>query len=138
MASFRNRNGKWQARIQIQGHTTLSKTFINNVDAERWAKQVEVEIQKGSYTNIVLAERTIFTKIIERYIVEILPTMRGGKAERSAKSVMFRYLTDLGSHCNLFYKQIKTRDRPPSGYAQVDLEDPEQLVLAIIKTQLSK
>jgi hypothetical protein len=30
------------------------------------------------------------------------------KAERSAKSAMFRYLTDLGSHCNMFYKGLKT------------------------------
>ena len=48
MATFRNRSGKWQARVQVKGHATLSKTFINKVDAERWAKQVEVEMQKGS------------------------------------------------------------------------------------------
>jgi integrase len=81
MATFRNRSGKWQARVQIQGHAVLSKTFINKVDAERWAKQVEVEMQKGSYTNLVLAERTTFAEIIERYITEVLPTMRGGKAD---------------------------------------------------------
>jgi len=56
------------------------------------------------------------------------------KAERSAKSVMFRYLTDLGNHCKMFYKEIKTQGRPPSGYAQLDLTDPEQLVIAILKT----
>ncbi len=81
MATFRNRNGKWQARVQTKGHAALSKTFINKVDAERWAKQIEVEIQKGSYTNPVLAERTTFAEVIERYIVEVLPTMRGGKAD---------------------------------------------------------
>jgi integrase len=81
MPTFRNRNGKWQARVQIKGHAALSKTFINKVDAEKWAKQVEVEMQKGSYTNLVLAERTTFAEIIERYIAEVLPTMRGGKAD---------------------------------------------------------
>ena len=81
MATFRNRSGKWQARIQVKGHAALCKTFINKVDAERWAKQVEVEIQKGSYNNLVLAERTTFAEIIERYIGEVLPTMRGGKAD---------------------------------------------------------
>jgi hypothetical protein len=60
------------------------------------------------------------------------------KAERSAKSVMFRYLTDIGNHCNMFYKQLKTTGRPPSGYVQLDLEDPEQLVLAVLITNLSK
>jgi integrase len=81
MATFRNRSGKRQARVQVKGHAALSKTFINKVDAERWAKQVEVEMQKGSYTNLILAERTIFAEIIERYIAEVLPTMRGGKAD---------------------------------------------------------
>ena len=60
------------------------------------------------------------------------------KAERSAKSLMFRYLTDFGNHCNLFYKQLKTRGRPPSGYTQLDLTDPEQLALTILRTLPSK
>ena len=60
------------------------------------------------------------------------------RAERSKKSVMFRYLTDLGNYCNLFYKQLKTRGRPPSGYAQLDLNDKEQLAIAILKTKQSK
>lgn len=55
------------------------------------------------------------------------------KAERSAKSVMFRYLTDVGNYCDLFYGQIKTRGRPPSGYAKLDISDPEQLALAILR-----
>ena len=55
-------------------------------------------------------------------------------AERSAKSPMFRYLTDLGNHCNIFYKQLKVRGRSPLGYAKLKLTDPEQLALAILKT----
>jgi hypothetical protein len=49
------------------------------------------------------------------------------RAERSAKSVMFRYLIDLGNHCNLFYKQLKPLGRPPSSYKKADLTSPEQL-----------
>ena len=81
MATLRKRsNGHWQARVR-KANQSITKTFINKVDAERWAKQIEVEMQKGSYTNLVLAERTTFAEIIERYIVEVLPTMRGGKAD---------------------------------------------------------
>jgi hypothetical protein len=32
------------------------------------------------------------------------------------------------------YEQLKTRGRPPSGYTQLDLTDPEQLALTILKT----
>ena len=81
MATLRKRNnGHWQARVR-KANQSITKTFINKVDAERWAKQIEVEIQKGSYTNLVLAECTTFAEIIERYIAEVLPTMRGGKAD---------------------------------------------------------
>ena len=60
------------------------------------------------------------------------------KAERNEKSVMFRYLTDLGNHCNMFYRQIKNLGRPPSGYTQLNLTDPEQLAIAILKTLPNK
>ena len=81
MATLRKRsNGHWQARVR-KANQSITKTFINKVDAERWSKQIEVEMQKGSYTNLVLAERTTFAEIIERYIIEVLPTMRGGKAD---------------------------------------------------------
>jgi integrase len=81
VATLRKRsNGHWQARVR-KSNQSITKTFINKADAERWAKQVEVDIQKGSYTNLVLAERTTFSEIIERYIAEVLPKMRGGKAD---------------------------------------------------------
>jgi integrase len=81
VATLRKRNnGHWQARVR-KVNQSITKTFIHKADAERWARQVEVEIQKGGYTNLVLAERTTFAEIIERYITEVLPTLRGGKAD---------------------------------------------------------
>jgi hypothetical protein len=86
VATLRKRsNGHWQARVR-KANQSITKTFINKVDAER-----------------------------------------------SAKSVMFRYLTDIGNHCDMFYKKLKTRGRPPLGYKLLDLADPEQLALAIRK-----
>lgn len=81
MATFRNRYGKWQARVQIKGAPQVTKSFINKQDAERWARQIEADIDKGSYTNLALAERTTFKELIHRYIDEVLPTMRGGSVD---------------------------------------------------------
>ncbi|BDX22234.1 integrase [Polynucleobacter sp. TUM22923] len=82
MATFRKRsNGRWQARVRHQGQIPVTKTFIHKVDAERWAKQVEVELDKGSFVNHAFAERTTFKDLIERYTLEVLPTMRGGTAD---------------------------------------------------------
>ena len=71
MATFRNRHGKWQARVQRKGQKPVSKSFQTKEDAQRWARQIEAAIDKGSYTSITLAEKTLFKDVIERYIQEV-------------------------------------------------------------------
>jgi hypothetical protein len=60
------------------------------------------------------------------------------KAMRTKKSEVFRYLTDIGNYCKLFYKEMKTRGRPPLGYTQLDPKDAEQFTLVISKILQSK
>jgi integrase len=76
MASIRNRNGKWQARITRKGQQPIAKSFLSKQDAERWARQVETDIDKGSYTSQVLADKSLFKNVIERYIQEVTLTTR--------------------------------------------------------------
>ena len=101
-----------------QGSTTHRKVFPKQ-DAERWARQVETEIDKGSYTSQVLADKSLIKDVIARYVEEVTLKTRSiredtyrlkalAKADRSEKSLMFRYLTDIGNHCEMFYKQLKT------------------------------
>ena len=45
MATLRNRNGKWQARVVRKGHIPVTKTFQAKQDAERWARQVESDME---------------------------------------------------------------------------------------------
>jgi hypothetical protein len=65
MASIRNRGDKWQARKRRLGQNPITKLFQNKQDAERWARQVEFEMQTGSYSNLVLDERTTFAEILQ-------------------------------------------------------------------------
>ncbi len=44
MATFRNRTGKWQARIRRQGHKDITKSFITLQDAEKWARTTEIDL----------------------------------------------------------------------------------------------
>jgi integrase len=81
MATIRNRNGKWQARIQRKGHPALAKTFLTQQDALKWARSIEVELDKGTYTNIYQAQKTTFGELIERYLREVTPLMRGASAD---------------------------------------------------------
>ena len=72
MATFRQRNNKWQARIQKKGYETVTKSFNTKADAIKWATQVEAQIDKGTFTNTSLAERTVFAELIHRYLKEIV------------------------------------------------------------------
>ena len=81
MAAIRIHGKKWQVRISRKGHKSIIKSFIIKQDAERWARQVEVELDKGIYLNQNLAERTTFKELIERYMGEVTPTMRGAKPD---------------------------------------------------------
>lgn len=68
METFRNRHGKWQARVQRKGQQSVSKSFQSKENSQRWARQIESAIDKDTHTNIALAERILFNDVVERYV----------------------------------------------------------------------
>jgi integrase len=91
MASIRFRSNKWQARVSRKGEQSLVKTFQSKEDAQRWARSVEVEWDKGTYTNLHQAQKTTFGDLIERYLREVTPLMRGAGADTiRLKAIMRR------------------------------------------------
>jgi integrase len=76
MASFRQRNNKWQARIKRDGYPDQVKTFGARSDAERWARSVESEMDKGQFVDTQEAQRTTLGELILRYVREVTPTMK--------------------------------------------------------------
>lgn len=91
MASIRFRSNKWQARVSRKGEQSLAKTFQSKEDAERCARSVEVEWDRGTYTNIHQAQQTTFGELIERYLREVIPLMRGAGADTiRLKAIMRR------------------------------------------------
>ncbi len=81
MASIRQRNSKWQARIKRDG-VTVEKSFLNRKDAEKWARLTEAGIERGDYEsppkNIEQRERTPQTlaDILQRYKNEVADSHR--------------------------------------------------------------
>ena len=64
MASIRKlKSGKWQVSIRKSNHKKIYKTFIEKAVAKRWAKQTEIQIKKGVYTDYGNAE-TITVKYL--------------------------------------------------------------------------
>ena len=59
MATYRKRNGKWQARITRKGQMPVSKTFLIKADAKRWARNIETEMDRGFLNDPKLVQRIV-------------------------------------------------------------------------------
>lgn len=81
MATFRQRAGRWQARVQRQGYPDTTKTFDTRQDAEKWARAVEREQDLGSYVFRGEAERTTLAELLERYSKEVSPKFKGHREQ---------------------------------------------------------
>ena len=77
MASFRQHGNRWQARVRRQGYPDITKSFQGRQDAERWARSVESDIDRGSYVSHTEAQKTTLADLIQRYMAEVLPSMKG-------------------------------------------------------------
>lgn len=108
MASFRQRNGKWQVRVIREGYPDQTKTFETKVDAEKWARSVESEIDKGQFANISEAQRTTLGDLIERYLVEVTPLMKGATEDTIRLKAIKRKPIARWSMANLSAARIAT------------------------------
>jgi len=77
MASFRFRSNKWQAIVTRKGHKPFVKSFTSKLDAEKWARSVEIELDRGTYLNIPNAHHYLFSDLISIYLEKVTPTLRG-------------------------------------------------------------
>ncbi len=95
MATIRKRGPyQWQAIVKRKGYPLQSKTFNYQKDAEAWARDVERDMDRGSYMTAREAERTTIHELIERYKQDVLPEKRGkhfGPALRQLDDAFGKY-----------------------------------------------
>jgi integrase len=76
MASIRKRGPyQWEARVRKKGRPLTSRTFETRTEAERWAKEIESEMDRGVYISRKAAESTTLREAFERYINDYLPRL---------------------------------------------------------------
>jgi hypothetical protein len=71
-------NGRWQAQVRRRGIVRVTKIFTTRPGAERWARLIESEIDRGVFVDRSEAERTTVGELIERYLVEVTPKQKVG------------------------------------------------------------
>jgi integrase len=77
MAAIRKRNGKFQARIHRAGFPTVSKTFLSRSDAQRWARETEVRLERTGLVSKALTGRDA----IGRYLENVTPSKKNARVE---------------------------------------------------------
>ena len=77
MATFRFRSNRWQARVRRLGQPDETRSFLTHQEAERWARSVESEMDRGSYVSYTEAQKTTLGDLIQRYVAEVLPSKKG-------------------------------------------------------------
>ena len=123
MATFRNRNSKWQARssrtkLQCGRPSLKNKKVCSTHGGLSTGPKSKEGIQRIKDAHWKHGNET-----------------KEARAERSAKSLQFLMLEKIGWHIGLFAEgSTKFRGRKPTGWEALDLNDPDQLAKAILKT----
>ena len=88
MATIRKRGDlQWQAEVRKKGFPQVTKTFTYRDDAERWAKETEVAIERGLFFDRTKAEKATISELINRYRHEVMPSL-GGKHVKPALNAL--------------------------------------------------
>ena len=83
MATIRQRKGKYHVQVRRRGHPTITKTFITKQDAQQWARQMEVRIDR---LELPVDPRELgcitLGQLVRRYLNEVSIGKRGYEVER--------------------------------------------------------
>ena len=91
MATIRKQRGKWQVIIRKKDYPNISKVFIEKRTANKWAKQVETEMERGIFEDFTKAHSIIVRDLLVKYQKEITP-----KKKECRKILKLRKEENLG------------------------------------------
>ena len=74
--------GKWEVRVRRYSNKTISKTFIQKEDANKWARETETQIEKGLYEDLSQANSITLNELMQTYYRDITVTKLGCTQEK--------------------------------------------------------
>ena len=77
MASIRKRRGKYQVRIHRKGYPAFSKTFLTRVDAQRWGREMEIQLERDGLPS----PDTSLSQLLTRYLDTVTPSKKNFRVE---------------------------------------------------------
>ena len=92
MASIRElKTGKWQAQVRRRGIKPVVQSFKTKMEAARWARLLESEIDRGVFVDRTEGERTTIGELIDRYLVEVTPGKKSASREKRRLNALKRH-----------------------------------------------
>ena len=82
MASIRKRNNRWEVRVRRSGQPTQTKTFTLKSDAQQWAREAEIALEKGELLQKPKINPITLEDAIKRYLFEVAIHHKGVASER--------------------------------------------------------
>jgi hypothetical protein len=91
VATIRKRGDSWQAQVRRKGRT-VSRSFIQKADAQRWANQTEIEADRRGLTNDRKElDRLKIADILIRFRETVIPQRRGKLVETCVLNAFLRH-----------------------------------------------
>ena len=81
MATFRKRRHKWQVLIRKKDSPFITKSFMTKEAAQEWARETEVNIEKGLYANVSQSQRMTLRELLFEYRDRVAVHKKGYRTE---------------------------------------------------------
>jgi integrase len=92
MATIRKRGDRWHVQVRRKGSQTLTRSFAQKRDADRWARDIETAIDQS---RLPADPRTLSSvtlgDLVERYRDAVTPTKRQGDIEKVRLNAFLRH-----------------------------------------------
>lgn len=91
MASILKRGEySYQAVIRRRGFPSQTKTFDTKAEAQKWARMIERDMDRGAWRDTSAAERSTLGDVLRRYLAEVTPAKKGASIEASKINAILR------------------------------------------------
>lgn len=121
MATIRKRGDRqWEVRVRRKGWPVQCQTFETRARAEGWGRQIEAEMDRGSFVPTALSDRTTLGEALERYASEITSAKKGAVQEQcriahwKCHPFAARAMSSIRGHDVAAYRDARLKTVSPS------------------------
>lgn len=90
MATLEKRGNYWRVKVRRRGFPDQTRSFDTKSAANSWAREIESEVDRGTFMDRTESERNTLGDMITRYLKEVTPTKKGAAPEDSRLRAFLR------------------------------------------------